>query len=506
MSTSLTEHHDVIVIGSGFGGAVVATRLVEAGARVTLLERGPWRDTAPVRAAGVADPSPLPTRWGSVRHLVRNVSSGTGPVRAARLDARGLYDVHYDRDLSVVCSSGVGGGSHVYTAMLTRPARNDYWDGHDDRVTPAGMEEHYAWFGERFASRPVRPADGVPSWPPVHPEDRDLFDQHGVEQPAMAYRFGVGSYRNNTFTGSADGAKRTLDTELVVPAMERGLTVRSLHEVLEVSTGPRGYRLTVRDHGRGRLLTLEARQVVLAAGALNTLRLLLGSRASGGLDGMPSLGHHLGGNGDHMAWWLQHRDGVDYTAGTPSHGRVRPLGWGEEPFMMRLGLNGADDLRLPRRVRAFLRGNPLLVGMGRDRATGAAEWHRGRLRIRYDHAANPVLALMADTCDELARASRRRVLQLPRGRGLTVHLHGGARVGADAGRGVVDWRGQVHGHPGLYVADAAALPGAVGTPPSLTIAAWASHVGAELAAQRVSTSTPVARSPHSTTKTAWSAR
>ena len=41
---------DILVIGSGFGGAVAASVLAEAGLNVTLLERGPWRDTVPVRS------------------------------------------------------------------------------------------------------------------------------------------------------------------------------------------------------------------------------------------------------------------------------------------------------------------------------------------------------------------------------------------------------------------------------------------------------------------------
>lgn len=469
---------DVIVIGSGFGGAVAASRLVEAGARVTLLERGPWRDTAPVRRAGIDARAPLPAGPDFTRYALRGLS---GPPGACRVNTRGLYDIHYEHDLTVVCSSGVGGGSHVYTAMLTPPARADYWDGHDERLSSAAMAEHYAWFTERFPAHPVQAADQVPNWPPVHPEDREFFDTDGVEQPPMAYRYELGTYRNNTFTGSADGAKRTLDTELLVPAIDRGLTVRPLHEVLHIARDARGYRLRVRDHARRRYRYLHCAQVVLAAGALNTLRLLLGSRATGGLSGMPALGTGLGGNGDVLAWWAQHRGGVDYTLGTPAHGRIRLKGMGTDPFMIRLGINGADEMPLPARVRDHLRQNTLLVGMGVDTATGIALWRNGRLRIHYGHEANPVLGQIGAAFDELSRRSGQRVWQLPAGRGLTVHLHGGARVGADPSTGVVDWRGQVHDHPGLYVADATALPAAVGTPPSLTIAAWAGHVTHQLA-------------------------
>ena len=49
---------DAIVIGSGFGGAVTAARLAEGGVGVTLLERGPWRDTMATRSMGIAERTP----------------------------------------------------------------------------------------------------------------------------------------------------------------------------------------------------------------------------------------------------------------------------------------------------------------------------------------------------------------------------------------------------------------------------------------------------------------
>jgi cholesterol oxidase len=45
----------------------------------------------------------------------------------------------------------------------------------------------------------------------------------------------------------------------------------------------------------------------------------------------------------------------------------------------------------------------------------------------------------------------------------------------------VNHHGEVYGNPGLFIADAAALPAAVGAPPSLAIAAWAHHVADQLA-------------------------
>ena len=68
---------DTLVIGSGFGGSVVAARLVEAGAKVTLLERGPWRDTAALAALAahaLPDKAPLPQGRHLPTHLFRQLS------------------------------------------------------------------------------------------------------------------------------------------------------------------------------------------------------------------------------------------------------------------------------------------------------------------------------------------------------------------------------------------------------------------------------------------------
>ena len=47
-------NYDVVIIGSGFGGSISANRLALAGLKVLVLERGPWRDSLPVRAMGIA--------------------------------------------------------------------------------------------------------------------------------------------------------------------------------------------------------------------------------------------------------------------------------------------------------------------------------------------------------------------------------------------------------------------------------------------------------------------
>jgi choline dehydrogenase-like flavoprotein len=49
-------NYDVVIVGSGFGGSISASRSARAGPKVLVFERGPWRDSLPVRAMEPAFP------------------------------------------------------------------------------------------------------------------------------------------------------------------------------------------------------------------------------------------------------------------------------------------------------------------------------------------------------------------------------------------------------------------------------------------------------------------
>jgi cholesterol oxidase len=173
-STPDVMSYDVIIVGSGFGGSICASRLAQAGVKVLVLERGPWRDSLPVRAMGIADRAPFPYGARFATHLLRDVHLGRGsgqdpagrPAapgysrhpgipglrslhrlsgsggRGLRLNYRGMYEIFSYPGIDVLCATGVGGGSHGWLGMLTEPPAG-YWDNRHPELDPAQISQHY---------------------------------------------------------------------------------------------------------------------------------------------------------------------------------------------------------------------------------------------------------------------------------------------------------------------------------------------------------------------------
>jgi cholesterol oxidase len=143
------------------------------------------------------------------------------------------------------------------------------------------------------------------------------------------------------------------------------------------------------------------------------------------------------------------------------------------------GLAGLDTLPMPALVKRRLAKMFLMFGMGADSGQASVTFAGGRLQSNYDQRQEPIYEEIRAAFRVVASESGNRVLVIRKP--VTAHPLGGACLGPDAERGVVDHRGEVHGNPGLYVADASALPAAPGGPPAVVIAAWAHHVAGGLA-------------------------
>ena len=503
---------DAIVIGSGFAGAFSAEPLVKAGYSVTMIERGPWRDTVPVRSLGIEDRAVLPRGRGMFTHALRSINTRLWPGGRLRWNKAGLVELFHGRGMNTICSSSVGGGSHIYSAVLRKPASAEFWNNRAPGVDAQVMERHYQSVIDKLnlvepsadmqiphtaAERmgpddPLQgPSKAIPTWlgflyPDEIGKHEKITTAGGVERWQMNYD----DPHNHGFFGSPSGAKTTLDWHSIKPLMDLGMVLRDLTEVTRIVELPAGspsrYRVDIRDLRSGQDHSIYSDNVILGCGTMNTIRLLLKSRdQEHTLSGMPRLGFHLGGNGDYFAFWDYNDPDRDLSTGLPFHGGFELKEGDEDPDdPMVLGGGGWPAVEfwpLPRFIRNRLKHTAFTASYGDEAQDGTVTWRRGKLKLTYNPDNSPIYERIRNTWRKVSQLTGRKIYFL--NKPFTIHTLGGCCVGEQADRGLINGEGEIHDQAGLYVADGSAVPDSLGGPPTLTIAAWAEHVGESLLAR-----------------------
>ena len=530
---------DVVVVGSGFGGAVTTYRQAAAGRTVCLLERG--------RAH---PPGSFPRRPSEVSRSLWDPSEGM----------HGLFDVWSFRRLDALVSSGLGGGSLIYANVLlrkdekwfnrplpnggyeswpvTRAELDPAYESVEAMLTPAPFPDAFTGANAKASAlaRAARDSGMVHQRLPL----AVTFGQH--DRVGVTFDDGSKNYhgvprQSCTSCGACNlgcnaGSKNTLDMTYLSRVDRRYADIRPNAEVRSFRPVAGGWEVTYVQHEATDdprdpdphpgtpppSFRLRCRQLVLSAGALGTTFLLLRNRAA-----LPQLSDRVGsafsGNGDFLGFFTQAPDRLDPSIGPVITGAVRvpdEADGGDGPGMyledggyhelldwinellppvdlgrraVRLArarllqaLRGPGSTRISKEIAQLVgdahqsTGRLPLLAMGRDCPDGLLRLRDGLLDLDSGPGSAAYFRSVEGQLRRLAGAlgaQYRPGVTARLSRVITVHPLGGAAMADNPREGVVDHRGEVFGHPGLFVVDGAMMPGPIGANPSLTIAAMA---------------------------------
>lgn len=498
----LAPRYDVIVVGSGYGAAIAASRLARAGQSVCVLERGREHGSFPNDPADAgAELSFTVAREGSDAEHFGNRC--------------GLFDFRVGDDISVLQGNGLGGTSLI-NANVALPPTMDVFERPEwpraltadgglalergferarAMLEPQSYPEHRTQPRKLLALEQSAAGMGVAecfSRPPINVAFERRINAAGVLQNPC-------TDCGDCVTGCNEGSKGTLTQNYLPDAVRHGAQIFTECAVRHVERRGDDWVVYFDHLGTGREqfgdedLFVTAERVVLGAGALGSTEILMRS-AERGLALSGRLGARFTGNGDVLAFAYNADEPIDgIGAGDEQPDAERPVGpcitglidlrgrpglerdmvveegslpGSLEKFLapamkIAAGLTGEDTdggftdevLELWRRRglgREALRHTQTFLVMSHDDGEGRMELAGDSLRIAWPgYADQPIF----DDVDRTLKAATEPLgatyvrnpgsHELLGDRMVTVHPLGGCAMGDDAERGVVDHAGRV---------------------------------------------------------------
>ena len=505
--------YDVVVVGSGFGGSVAALRLAEKGYKVCVLEAG----------ARFEDKDFPKTSWRVHKFLF-----------APRLGFKGIQRIHKLPDVFILCGAGVGGGSLVYANTLYQPS-DEYFNDPQWRDITDWKSELEPWYqiarrmlgvvknpffsNSDRAMQEVANEMGVGETFTLAPLGIYFGEKEGVENPDP-YFGGDGPKRKSCIncgecmTGCRHNAKNTLVKNYLYLAEKQGVEVRPLTTVTELIEQNGLWSIKVRKSTSWLPVskTITANQVVVAAGAFNTQKLLHHMKSKGNLKLSDALGKLSRTNSESLVGAIMPKSKMDFSEGAAitssffpnKNTHVEPVRYGKGSNMMGLlqTIMTSSDSALVRtkqwlstaikqptlifrilNVRKWSERSVIaLVMQSIDSSVTVFEKKffpfGSRLSSKNDATkpnptwipeANEVAERIANNYGGFAGGNVGNLIGAP----FTAHFVGGCVIGKDKNAGVIDPYHRVWGYPTLHILDGSTITANLGVNPSLTITAQA---------------------------------
>lgn len=486
---------DVIIIGSGMGGATIAAALAPSGRSILILERGEHLH---------------PSAHDRSDHAI--FAKGHYRPKEEWLDGAGKPfnpgNYYY-----------VGGNSKFYGAVLIRYRREDFQPlTHMGGTTPGwpisydDLEPFYCAAERMFSVRgqigqdPTEPVHSTAyPYPPV-PDEPSIADLRqrlakvGLHPASLPLGVDLSRWLERAKTPwdafpDTTGGKMDAETAALKAALSRpNVQLRTKAMVTRLLSGTDG-RITGIELATGEVI--GAQTVVLAAGAVQTAALLLASNNAANPQGLANRSDQVGRNFmNHNTSALlalhplRRNDSIYqktlmvndyYLTGGP---KGEPLG-----NIQLLGkISGtilAATSPLPRLVANWIARHSVdLYAMSEDlpNPDSRVTLRGGQIMLDWKRSNwEAHQALVAKLKAKLRQAGYPIVLSRAFDRRTPSHQCGTARMGHDPQTSVVDSFGRAHDHANLFIADASVLPTSAAVNPALTVAALAIRTARHIA-------------------------
>lgn len=483
----MSDAPDIIVIGSGMGGATLAAALAASGRRILILERGDF----------------------------------LRPSTHDRSDRAIFVDGHYRPKEEWLDGEGkpfnpgnyyyVGGNSKFFGAVLLRYRKEDFLPlAHMGGTTPGwpisydDLEPFYVRAEQLYQVRgqigqdPTEPPHSQPyphSPVPDEPAIADLrarLSSVGLHPGSLPLGVDLDRWLSRARTPwdaypDTNGGKMDAESGGLKAALRHdNVTLRSKARVRRLLTGD-GNRITGVELTTGEVLTAPI--VVLAAGAVQSAALLLASADEANPNGLANRSDQVGRNfmnhncsavlaihplRRNMSVYQKTLMVNDfYLSGGPNGeplGNIQLLGKISGPILQ-------ASSSLPGPLARWIAGHSVdLYAMSEDlpNPESRVSLKDGQIVLDWKRSNwEAHLALVARLKEKLRKAGYPIVLSRPFDRRTPSHQCGTARMGSDPATSVVDTFCRSHDHPNLFIADASVLPTSAAVNPALTIAALA---------------------------------
>lgn len=525
-SSQLKNRYDVIVIGSGYGGGVTASRLARAGQHVAVLERGREFVTGEF-------PGRFPDLKNELQITTKHLR--TGP-------ATGLFDVRVGEDMHVLVGCGLGGGSLVNAGVALRPDARVFadavWPGQiaQDGLLDEGFARAQRWIRPQSHRRALdmTKAKVLASAgqalgrafvaPPVTVSFDGGVNAAGIDQPAC-------TLCGDCCGGCNVGAKNTVALTYLPDAARHGAEIFTEMKVDRVEKQRDGsWRVRVETADGSRML--EASVVVVSAGTLGSAEIMLRSRAHG-LALSDRIGQQFSANGDIIAFGygakvpidavgVGHPAKIEKEIGASVSGQLEYrdadkldhqicVQEGVIPSALApvLPLLFVPNGRLLGALKSLIAGvynGPFAhmqtyFAVSHDSASGRFTLDGDQLKLTWPGAKDePVFQRLDAALKEIVGHAGGDYVKNPLSGSVmghqpaTAHPLGGCSMGRERGDGVVNHKCQVFDgavgagstavHEGLYVIDGSVVARSLGVNPLLTITAIAERAMLHFAADR----------------------